>query len=401
MNLRKTIQPKVMIGQIAGILMICIILNLYSCKATKKEASTNINTLVDSLAKSLMSENKIPGMSIAVTVDGKHSFFNYGIISKESNKPVTNQSLFELGSISKTFTVTLASLSQINGNLDMQSPVSNYLPHLKNTVFDSVKLYYLGTHIAGGLPLQLPDNITTDEQLMNYYKTWVPLYAPGTKRVYSNPSIGLLGIIAGKTMNETFTKAMTDHVFSKIGMSNTFYDVPQNKMGDYAQGYNKEDKPVRLNPAVLANEAYGIKSCTQDMLKFVDRNMGVGNLDAQLSKALEATHTGYFTTGVMTQDLIWEQYNYPASLSQLLEGNAAEMAYKASDIKPLVPPMKPQPNVVINKTGSTNGFASYVIYIPSKKIGIVILANKNYPIKPRVETAYKILSYLDNPKNKL
>ncbi|MET3536446.1 class C beta-lactamase [Chryseobacterium limigenitum] len=399
MYLKKILPSKTITVRITAFLISCTLLSLYRCKETEKTASTDIKNLIDSLAKPLMSENKIPGISIAITVNGKHSFFNYGTISKESNKPVTNQSLFELGSISKTFTVTLASLSQLNGNLDMSSPVSKYLPNLKNTVFDSVKLYHLGTHAAGGLPLQLPDNITNNDQLMNYYKTWTPLYAPGTKRVYSNPSIGLLGVIAGKTMNEPFTKAMEDNVFAKIGMNNTFYTVPQNKMSDYAQGYNKEDKPVRLNPGVLANEAYGIKSSTQDMLKFVDSNMGVGNLDPKLTKALQATHTGYFKTGQMTQDLIWEQYSYPTSLSQLLEGNADDMAYKANDIKALSPLLEPQSNVVINKTGSTNGFASYVIYIPSKKIGVVMLANKNYPIKARVENAYKILSYLENHKN--
>ncbi|WP_034752514.1 class C beta-lactamase [Chryseobacterium daeguense] len=378
--------------------IICLFAILSACTTSKDKTTDGLKAHVDSLVQPLMSENKIPGLSIAVTVNGKHSFFNYGIISKENNKKVTDETLFELGSVSKTFTVTLASLSEANGNLNFYDPVSKYIPELKNTAFDKVKLYNLGTHTAGGLPLQLPDEITNEEQLINYYKTWKPLYTPNTQRVYSNPSIGLLGVIAGKTMKQPFTKAMTDHVFNKLGMSNTFYTVPADKMEIYAQGYNKTDEPVRLNPAMLADEAYGIKSSTQDMIKFVDANMGIGNVESTLLKALENTHTGYFNTSEMTQDLIWEQYKYPVNLDQLLKGNSSDMILKPNPVKEITPAQKPQADVLINKTGSTNGFASYIMYIPSKKTGIVILANKNYPIPPRVETAYKILQILEKQK---
>ena len=50
---------------------------------------------------------------------------------------------------------------------------------------------------------------------------------------------------------------------------------------------------------------------------------------------------------------------------------------------------------MLNKTGSTNGFGSYAAFIPGKKIGVVLLANKNYPIDARVNAAYEILTQLD------
>lgn len=368
---------------------------LSSCNNPKKEEASDLNNYLDALVKPVMEKNEIPGLSIAITIDGKHTFFNYGLASKADQIEVTNKTLFELGSVSKTFTATLASLSQVNGTLNLSDPVSKYMPELKNTAFDQIKLYNLGTHTAGGFTLQLPEEITNNEQLIQYYKTWKPDYPAGTQRMYTNPSIGLLGIIAGKTMNQPFTKAMTENVFAKMGLNNTFYTVPAENMSQYAFGYNKNNEPIRLNPEVLADEAYGVKSCTQDMITFVDANMGIGNIDRKLSAAVMNTHTGYFNTSEMTQDLIWEQYNYPVTLEQLQKGNSADMAFKPNPVKEILPHQKPTTDVLINKTGATNGFGAYVMYVPSKKIGVVILANKNYPNSERIDIAYKLLSYLE------
>ena len=59
-----------------------------------------------------MQEHDVPGIAVAVTIDGQQHFFSYGVASKEKNKPVTKDTLFEIGSVSKTFTATLASYAQ-------------------------------------------------------------------------------------------------------------------------------------------------------------------------------------------------------------------------------------------------------------------------------------------------
>jgi CubicO group peptidase (beta-lactamase class C family) len=102
----------------------------------------------------------------------------------------------------------------------------------------------------------------------------------------------------------------------------------------------------------------------------------------------------------MTQDLVWEQYDYPVKLKDLLAGNSAK-ALEANPVARREPPLPPQDDVLIDKTGSTNGFGAYVAFVPANKIGIVLLANKDYPIAARVTAAYEILTRLERvaPEN--
>jgi beta-lactamase class C len=161
--------------------------------------------------------------------------------------------------------------------------------------------------------------------------------------------------------------------------------------GAYAQGYNSKDMPVRLNPGVLADEAYGVKSDTRDMLRFLEANMGQVAVEPELQRALEATHVGYFRTGPFIQDLVWEQYAEPVSLNDLVKGNANLMVLEDNPATALVPPLPPQPDALLDKTGATNGFGGYLAFEPARKTAIVILANRNHSSEPRVRLAYRVL----------
>jgi beta-lactamase class C len=352
----------------------------------------DIKAAVDTAIQPLMAKYGIPGMAIGIVAGNKHYVFNYGVASIATRRPVAADTLFEIGSVSKTLTATLASYAQVKGYLSLSDKVSKYLPSLQGSKFGDVTLIELGTHTPGGLPLQVPDGIQNNDQLIQYFQKWRPAYPPGTYRTYNNPGIGTLGLITAKNMREDFAALMQQHVFAPLGMKDTFINVPPAKMMDYAQGYTQEGKPIRMAPGVLAAEAYGVKTTAADMIRFVEANMNMIQVEDTLQRAITDTHTGYFKAGAMTQDLIWEQYSYPVSLQALLEGNSSTMAFHATPVTAIKQSQKPQKNVWINKTGSTNGFGAYVAFIPEKRLCIVILANKNFPIDERVIAAYKILT---------
>ncbi|MGF6876421.1 class C beta-lactamase [Paraburkholderia sp. MM5477-R1] len=360
--------------------------------------AAQLQPTIDAAIRPLMAKYHIAGMAVGVIDDGKPYVYNYGVASTQTGKPVTRDTLFELGSVSKTFTATLASYAQLDGKLSLSDGTERYLPTLRGRPFGKVSLLNLGTHTPGGLPLQVPDDIHNDAQLLRYFHDWEPAHAPGTFRTYSNPGIGTLGLITAKTMGQDFTVLVQQRVFPALGMKSTYIDVPAAKMPDYAQGYAKDGAPVRLTGGVISAEAYGVKSTAADMLRYVQANMNLIPLDSQWQRAITDTHTGYFQSGVLTQDLIWEQYPYPVALPTLLAGNSPEMVLNGTPSTAIKPPLPPQQNVWINKTGSTNGFGAYVAFVPQKRIGIVMLANRNFPNEARVSAAHQILTALDGGK---
>ncbi|RMN98331.1 Beta-lactamase/D-alanine carboxypeptidase [Pseudomonas coronafaciens pv. coronafaciens] len=373
--------------------LFCTGLLLVNSVAFAGQDPAAFDALVQTEARKVMQENNFAGLSIAITRNGEQQFYNYGVASKATGRPVSSDTLFELGSISKTFTATLASWAQANGQLSLTQSIATYIPQLGETRLGKIPVFHLATHTAGGFPLQVPEQVHDTDQLMAWFKAWQPEYLPGTHRTYANPSVGLLGMIAARSMHLPYEKALQQRLFPALGLNSTYVNVPDEKQGFYAQGYNKLDEPARVSPGPLAAEAYGVKSSSRDMIRFVEANIGTGQYDARLRRALSDTQTGYFRVASMTQDLIWEQYSMPVHLEQLLTGNASAMltTLKAEAIEP---PQAPQPVAWINKTGSTNGFGGYVAFIPEKQLGIVILANKNYPNEQRVRLAYRILDEL-------
>jgi beta-lactamase class C len=354
-----------------------------------------LNHAVNTAVQQIRQKYGIPGVAVGVTIEGTHYFYNYGIASKDTRDPITPHTLFEIGSFSKTVTGTLACYAIAQGKLSLSDHVSDDWPALRGSSFDRVSVLSVGTHTAG-LPLFVPDSIRSDQQLTTYLRNWQPAHPIGSERIYSNVGIGVLGQVTANRLGQPFDDAVQNTLLPKLGMKHTYLHVPSTQMHDYAQGYTKDDAPVRLNAGALASQAYGIRSDTTDLVRFLDVNLQVVPLDEPLQRAMACMHTGYYAAGQFVQNLVWEQYPYPVSLDTLLAGNSPDVIYKGMKASKLTPPLPPQSQALIDKTGSTNGFSTYVAFIPALKIGVVILANRSYPIDARVTAVYQILTALAN-----
>ena len=354
-----------------------------------------IAAAVDAAFEPLLAEHGVPGIAVAVTVDGERHFFSYGLASRESGAPVTQDTLFEIGSISKTFTATLGAYAQELGRMSIEDHPSAYMPELADSPIDEATLLNLATYTAGGLPLQFPNGVVgTSAGALDYFTQWRPDAAPGEQRRYSNPSIGLFGYLAALAMEEDFAELMEGEIFPKLGLEKSYIRVPEAAMADYAWGYNRDDQPARVNFGLFGAEAYGVRATAADMIRFVEANIAPETLEPEMQRAVEATHVGYFEVGEMVQGLGWEQYPYPVTLERLLAGNSATMAMEPNAASALTPPRAPEGPALFNKTGSTNGFGAYVAFVPEEGIGVVMLANRNFPIPARVTAAHAVLEAL-------
>ena len=358
-------------------------------------ADDTLQTRVDETIRPLMAEHDIAGMAVAITHNGQAHYFNYGVARLDDPQPVSSDTLFEIGSLSKPLTATLAALAQATGKLTLADSAGQHWPELQGSKLEHASLLNLGTYTAGGLPLQFPDNVTDPASMLAYYRQWQPEHIAGTHRRYSNPSIGLLGMLAAKSMGQPFPTLMEGTLFPALGMPHSYIQVPAAQMPRYAYGYSKDNQPLRVTPGMLDAEAYGVKTTARDMLRFVQANLNPAGLNKDLQRAIAMTHTGYYRVGEMTQGLGWERYPYPISLERLQAGNSPAMALESQPATRLAPPESEPSDTLFNKTGSTGGFGAYAVFVPSQNLGLVMLANKNYPNAARIKAAHAILSALD------
>ncbi|MDE8554971.1 class C beta-lactamase [Pantoea vagans] len=356
-------------------------------------SSQQVTSLVKAAIEPLMEQQAIPGMSVAVLYKGRAQFVNLGVADLESRRRVTENTLFELGSVSKTFTGTLAGIMIRNGEIRLNDPVQKRWPQLTGEQWHPVRMLHLATYTAGGLPLQLPDEVTDQASLLRFYQNWQPTAAPGLQRQYSNASIGLFGLLMVKG---DYEQAMERHVFQPLRLTRTYITVPPSMMLNYAWGY-KNGQPVRVSPGMLDAEAYGIKSTARDMLTFMQANIDPNRLsagNAVLRNAIRTAQSRYFKVGSLYQGLGWEIYDWPVDAETLLRDNDNAVALKprpATQVNPVGPS---QSASWVHKTGATNGFGAYIAFIPEQNSGIVLLANKNYPNPLRIWVAWQILQAL-------
>ncbi|MEI4485182.1 class C beta-lactamase [Frigidibacter sp. MR17.14] len=338
-----------------------------------------------------IADHDIPGLVVGVTQGGEHRFYATGLASREDARPVTPDTIFELGSISKIFNVTLAALAEDRGELSLGAPVSTWLPRLQGVPAGEMSLLDLATHHSGGLPLQVPDDAKTVDQLVDWLQTWTPP-EPGA-RSYSNISIGLLGHVTAGAMGMSYADAAERVLFPALGLKDSWVEVPPAAIERYAYGYDrKTDAPIRVTPGVLDDEAYGVKSTARDMLTLLDVEHGEAPVAPDVAKAVSRTQEPQFQTRLFTQGMIWEAYPWPADPERLVAGNGYDFILKPQPMEASDQPAGGE--VFLNKTGSTNGFGAYVAMVPSEDLGVVVLANRNFPNEARVRATLELISRL-------
>lgn len=355
--------------------------------------SPALDKLIQAQVTPLMQQQQIPGMAVAVLWRGQTHLYHFGEANIATHQAVSADTLFEIGSLTKTFNGVLSAMALVRGDVQLTDPVSKFWPELSGKAWQGVQLQHLATYTAGGLPLQFPDSVTDDASMRAFYRNWQAKFAVGEQRVYANTSIGLFGHFALQPSKLPYATALQQQLLQPLQLTHTYTQVPASAMPNYAYGYD-EGQPVRTSRGMLSDEAGGMKASVRDLARWaaVQLNPQLAP-NATLRQALERAQQRYARAGQMYQGLGWEMLDMPVTLDNLkaMTDPSFVGGAKAQLLQPAAPAVSAS---WVHKTGATGGFAAYVAMLPAEQTAIVILANKRYPNALRVTLAYQVLTAL-------
>jgi CubicO group peptidase (beta-lactamase class C family) len=202
---------------------------------------------LDSIFVTLYSKGKFNG-NILIADKGKVIYKNsYGFANETTKEKLTENSIFELASVSKQFTAMAIVLLQKSGKLNYEDKLGKFIPSL--SFYENVSIRNLLNH-TGGLPdyMSIMDSvfdkskIATNEDLINIFAKIKPisLFAPNTKYEYSNTGYALLASIIEKVSGLSYKNYLEKFIFKPLQMTNSFvYNrrLAPRKIKNYAFGY--------------------------------------------------------------------------------------------------------------------------------------------------------------------
>jgi D-alanyl-D-alanine-carboxypeptidase/D-alanyl-D-alanine-endopeptidase len=248
-------------------------------------AATPFNQVQTLLQTKLEKDQLGVGFAAALIQGDKVQYLNLGHVLKDQSQATTSDHLFEIGSVTKTFTaVALASMVK-EGKIKLSDAVQNHLPKsvklpIKNG--KAITFVSLSNH-SSGLP-RLPTNLAPKDPLDPYADYSVTMMYDflnnhtltrevGKSHEYSNLGAGLLGHVLSLIDNKSYQQMITDRVFKPLGMKHSYVDVPANQLAMLSDGHDSElNKSKHWKLPTLAG-AGAIKSTTRDMVKYVKANL--------------------------------------------------------------------------------------------------------------------------------
>ncbi len=249
----------------------------------------------------LMKELRIPGVAIGVYNSGDVSTQGYGVTNLDHPLPVDDDTLFQIGSITKTFVGTMTMILVEKGKLDLDEPIRTYLPDFKvqdEEPTSKATLRHLFTHTAGWVGDWFPAGIDHGPDAVEHYvRTMVddPQFTPlGEHLSYNNAGYNLAGRILEVVTGKVFSDLIKEMIFEPLGMTDT-YILPWEMMTKrFASGHASTENGVEvIDPWFIGRSsgpAGGIVSSVRDMIKYIKLHLGDG--DGLITKeSLNALHT--------------------------------------------------------------------------------------------------------------
>ncbi len=327
---------------------------------TDNQLLTELDQVVDEEIQQAIGDCPFFGISIGIYAEGKKSFYNYGTIEKGRDQLPTRNTIYEIGSITKTFTGVLLAHAVIGNKVRLSDDVRLYLPeayeHLEYRG-NPVEIVHLANHTAGLpediIPNELHDledptmfdviNLFEGDSLQRFLEGLRGITVdtlPGTKIKYSNTGMILLGLVLEKVYNRSYSALVKKYVTEPLGMDYTDIVRYVSDTTSYTKGYDPGGNTMPHITFQIAGAAGGLTSTADDMLKYIVENI------RESDEAIRLSHEATIRNGNEILGLGW----------QIREDHGKD--------------------VILWHDGGEPGFSSYIGIIPGEGAGIICLANR-------------------------
>jgi CubicO group peptidase (beta-lactamase class C family) len=320
-----------------------------------------LDEAVDFVLDYEISNAKIIGAALGVIYDGATHTFFYGQSSKTNTDKPDIQTMFEIGSITKTFTAILLADLEGKGSIRFSDPVQDYLPETVTLPMKDnaqMTLEHLVTHTAS-LPREAPnlDDYITDElnpyqlypetALYDFLGNFSPEVNYGSAYQYSNIGYGLLGHVMGLITGKSFDEMVQESLFDVLGM-NVSIGSNTHLSGNVSVGYKADSPTPQFQMSHCLSGAGIIKSNLEDMLIYLKAQLGIqsSSLDGAIGK---------------TQEPLADEYQ-----GTIYSGMGWSIVFKDT-------------GKTCYHDGGTPGQMSYIIFNRETLNGLVLLTNTSNP----------------------
>ena len=311
-----------------------------------------------------------PAASIAWIANGKTEFAHFGHKTLPDGAAPSNDTIYEIGSITKTFTGTLLADMILNKEVTLETTIGDLLPAAKDypPELRRITVGKIATH-SSGLP-RLPTNLfATVKDQMNPYATYTPEHLDAFLRTftppadpkpeYSNLGFGLLGYALATKAGKSYEQLITERVLTPLGMRDTVITFTAAHRSKLAPGH-AGGKPVANWDIPTLAGAGALRSTAADMAKYMVAVLDPP--DTRIGRAIRMARE---------------------PRAELAEGRRIGLAW--------ITIKSDQGEDLTWHNGGTGGYRSFIGLIPDAKAGIVVLTNASSSPDPLALTALNAL----------
>jgi CubicO group peptidase (beta-lactamase class C family) len=305
----------------------------------------------------------IPGVAVGVWADGREQYACHGVTSLENPLPVDPDTMYVLGSVTKTYTAAAMMRLVTEGRVELDAPVRRHVPELKlkdERAAAEITVLQLLNHTAGldwGL---IVDTGEGDDALATYVARMAELELiapPGARASYSQAGYNLAGRIIEKVTGLTYERAVASLVLEPLGLQHSFFSRDDVMTRRFAVGHNR-DQDGTLQIARLwrrwrgDNPGGGLVSSASDQLRWARFHLGDGRTDSGVR--------------VLPAEVVQRMQRPTTALRGSNLGDAIGIAWFLRDVDGVG---------TVGHGGSANGQFAELLLVPERGLAVVALSN--------------------------